>query len=354
MNKIKILHAADFHIGAPLINIGKLSDIRRAELVDTFGKVIRLAKDEKVDALLLCGDIFDSALPSQTAVDSVCAYLNTIPEIKVFITLGNHDAGLKAQFPSNVHVFGRLIEKIECDLFDVYGASSDEENTIPVIPEGFSVHNPSKINILCLHADLVGSGQTSRYNPVTPDMLAKTGADYVALGHIHAYSGIKTAGTVSYAYPGIPEARGFDELGEKGVILGVIYKNHTELEFVRVCKRECVEISVDVTGLAGYNELCSKISEFAKDKKNLYKINLTGQTDEGILLDTSFISERLKDDYFYVKVNDFTTMKINIDALSQEYSLRGLFVKKVIEKGGSDIVLKYGLCAVAGEKVTVD
>ncbi len=43
--------------------------------------------------------------------------------------------------------------------------------------------------------------------------------DYVALGHIHAYSGARTAGRVPYAWPGCPEGRGYDECGEKGVII---------------------------------------------------------------------------------------------------------------------------------------
>ena len=42
--------------------------------------------------------------------------------------------------------------------------------------------------------------------------------DYIALGHIHKFSGIKRIGNTYYAYSGCPEGRGFDEEGDKGII----------------------------------------------------------------------------------------------------------------------------------------
>ena len=55
---------------------------------------------------------------------------------------------------------------------------------------------------------------------IAPEDIEKSGLTYLALGHVHQYSGPRREGGTVYAYPGTPDGRGFDELGEKGVILG--------------------------------------------------------------------------------------------------------------------------------------
>lgn len=351
MNKIRVLHTADLHIDSPLSALGQLANLRQAELLDTFGRIIDLAKSEKVNIIIISGDLFDNPNPSKISINYIQKKLAQIPDIKVFIALGNHDAGLKINFPDNVHVFGKSIQKLEFNGFDIYGVSFENYLCKNSMFKDFKIDNPSKINILAMHGDLIGAGQSSQYNPITTEIIASTGADYVALGHVHKFSGVKSVNNTHFAYCGIPEGRGFDELGAKGVIIGDIYINHVELKFISVCKRECIEIDVDVTNCSDYNEISSKINECALGENNLFKINLTGELENTFFLDTEFIYNRIKEGYFYVKVKDFTSPKVDIDALSKEYSLKGLFVKKLIEQGGNESALKFGLSAIAGEKV---
>lgn len=351
---VKVLHTADLHIDSPLSALKDAAHIRCAELLDIFGKITETAFDENVDILIISGDLFDNPRPSRQAIDYVKRRLASIPHIKVFIALGNHDALLKEAFPDNVYIFGKSIEKIEFDNFDIYGASFGGEYCDTSLIKDFTAENPSKINILALHCDLVGKGQESRYNPVTKEDLSKTCIDYAALGHVHQYSGISTINNVSYAYCGIPEGRGFDEVGPKGVIIGQVYKNKADMKFLPLCRRECIEVDIDITGCRDYDEVCEKIYECTSGENNLFKINLRGELEENLFLDTNFLYERIKDSYFYVKLNDFTVPKIDIDRLSKEHSLKGLFAKELLEQGGSAAALKYGLAALAGEKVSLE
>lgn len=351
MNKIRVLHTADLHIDSPLSALGRLANIRQAELLDTFGKIIDIAKSEKVNIVIISGDLFDNRNPSKMSVNYVENKLAEISDIKVFIALGNHDAGLNINFPDNVHVFDRTAEKVEFDNFDIYGVSFENEQCVDSLIKDFTIHNPSKINILSMHGDLIENGQTSQYNAVTKEMIASFGADYAAFGHVHQFSGINKVNNTHYAYSGTPEGRGFDELGPKGVIIGDVYKNHVELNFVPVSKRECIEIDVDISDCSDYNDICNKICGCALGENNLFKINLTGYLEDCMFIDTEFIRDRIKDNYFYVKIKDFTRPKIDIDSLSKEFSLKGLFVKKLIEQEGSEEALKIGLSAIAGEKV---
>ncbi len=56
------------------------------------------------------------------------------------------------------------------------------------------------------------------YAPISKASIAGSGLDYLALGHIHQYSGLQREGDTYWAYPGCPEGRGFDEPGDKGVL----------------------------------------------------------------------------------------------------------------------------------------
>ena len=87
---------------------------------------------------------------------------------------------------------------------------------------------------MCVHGD---TAPQSEYGPLSPAEIETSGLDYLALGHVHQYSGLRRAGETFWAYPGCPEGRGFDELGEKGVLWLEVEKGRTEAEFVPLCRR---------------------------------------------------------------------------------------------------------------------
>jgi exonuclease SbcD len=60
---LKILHTSDFHIGKQLLKVDFLEDM---ELF--FDWLIKVIKEEKIDVLLMSGDLFDQANPSQQAM----------------------------------------------------------------------------------------------------------------------------------------------------------------------------------------------------------------------------------------------------------------------------------------------
>jgi len=354
MNKFRILHTGDLHLDSPLLALGKLADMRRQEYLDTFAKIIELAKTESVDALVIAGDFFDSAnLISTTTLNFVVRKFNEIPNIPVFIALGNHDVGLSAHFPDNVHIFGSKLESINLNSdVDIYGISFEDDYCDTCNINGFTVQNPSKINIVIVHGEVVGNGQPSRYNMITPSNIASSGADYFALGHIHQYSGIKTANSTHYAYCGIPEGRGFDELGARGVIIADIYKNHIDEQFIITSKRQYIQLTIDISDCNDYDEICNKITDSAIGQEHLYKIILTGETT--LYLNTSIITEKVNENYYFAKIIDETKPKIDLDSLSKEYSLKGLFIKNLLSENGSNNAIKYGLAALGGEKVSFE
>ena len=86
---LKILHTSDWHIGKQLLKIDFNEDM---ELF--FKWLIQTIESEEINVLLMSGDLFDQANPSQAAMTQYYQFLKRmIPlECKIIITGGNHDS----------------------------------------------------------------------------------------------------------------------------------------------------------------------------------------------------------------------------------------------------------------------
>lgn len=344
MSSVKILHCADLHIGAAESSLGTLADSRRAETLITFENIIKLASDSSVDILLIAGDLFNSNNIESSFTERVFECFSSIPNIKIVYAAGNHDplnadsVFTKRTLPPNLYVLKTSDDFVEFNELNtrVYGKSFKE--TYMAGTDSFSLTpDNSFINLMCIHGDL-RSDLGSDYNSITGDFVKSSGMDYIALGHVHKRTDIGKIGDSYIAYCGCPEGQGFDELGEKGVYLGEVSKTDCKLDFVPVCKRMHLAENVDVSGLATSNEIADKILQFIKDKypsnfaDNLYKIILVGEIEDGVKLSLTEITTRVADSVYFIKLRDKTKIKLDFDAISQENTLKGVFVKKMLSK----------------------
>ena len=125
--------------------------------------------------------------------------------------------------------------------------------------------------------------------------------DYIALGHIHKRSDVQKRGATSYAYPGCPEGMGFDELGEKGVYIGEVYKGGVNLAFYPVCRRMNLEARADITDAAADRAAASMVLTALHDTwgegfdRHLYKLSLTGAPAPGYTPDCAAIAQMIAD-----------------------------------------------------------
>ena len=107
---MRILHTADWHLGARLVERDRLPE--HAAFLDWLLETLR---SEKIDALLVSGDVFDAANPPQDAVALYFDFLKRLADLKTVravITGGNHDSASHLNAPRDllrrfdVHVFG--------------------------------------------------------------------------------------------------------------------------------------------------------------------------------------------------------------------------------------------------------
>lgn len=374
MRKIKILHCADIHFDTPFKELTKeVANNSREELLEVFKKIIDLAIKENVQVVFIAGDVFDNFTVNKSTLIFIISQLNRIKDKYIFISPGNHDAFCEKSFyniiswPNHVHIFKGKMSKKEINELGlvIYGAGFVKKYERETLLKIESV-DYSKINMMILHGDILSKDSKNDYNPINIKDISSSNMDYIALGHIHKFSGILKEGNSSYAYSGCPQGRGFDEDGKKGVILGEVYKGGVNLKFIPINKREYVVREIDISNCNTYEDIRERlISLFDKKDRlnNLYKITLTGRIKSHLNLDIKVLMEKVKNDYYFIKLLNNTTVAIDLEEISNDYSVRGQFVKLMLEKlkeadnDEQEIInkaLNIGLQCLSEEEVKID
>lgn len=110
---MKLLHTADWHLGNTFHTHNRLSEHRHF-----LAWLVRTLEDEQPDALLITGDVFDTANPSASSEELFYDFLleatQKVPGLQVVVTAGNHDSAGRLEAPAallkthNIYVRGKI------------------------------------------------------------------------------------------------------------------------------------------------------------------------------------------------------------------------------------------------------
>lgn len=334
---MNFVHIADMHFDVPFTTLNKnnLGNTRRLEQREAFRKIIEYIKQNQIDFLFICGDLYEHEYVKQSTIEFINNQFKEIPNTKIYIVPGNHDPKIKDSYYSkynfneNVHIFGYDIEKISEENIDLYGFGFENFYMKNTKVNEIKIDNPNKINILLTHGSIDGGYDELReYNPMKENELKNLEFDYIALGHIHKpYYGQNGQKII---YPGSTIGLGFDELSAHGMIVGNIDENKKlEIAFVPVDKKQFEEVSIIVDEIPSEEDLIELINEKNWDENRYYKIILTGKRNfeiEPVKILKHITSNNI------IKIKDETTLKVDLEILAKEESLRGIFVKNLLEK----------------------
>lgn len=340
---VKIMHMADIHFGTKSSELlPSKSEIRRTEIKETFSKALTYAKENDVKIILIAGDVFDSDYIGADTIEFIKREFEKIKDIYVFISCGNHDpytmkaySLLKENLSSNVKIFENTLESVEIKELStrVYGYGFEDVFVNESVLKGFKAIDDDMINLCVIHADL---SKESRYNPLSLEDIANANLDYIALGHTHTFSKILKSGSTYYAYSGTLEPHGFDETGDAGVVVGEVGKDKVNLEFLPMQKRKFNVIDIDVSDCEIFEDVVSKIKNAITSKDDLYKITFTGDKNENVSMNTDTFASIFENEAFFIKFKDNTSLKADINVLANEFTLKGICAKKIIEKTNDD------------------
>ena len=365
---MKLIHTADWHLCSPMecrLNAEK-AEIRRRELLTRFADMIVYAKENAVDAVLMCGDLSDDGVLPYTVQDYLLSLIADAAPIRFFLIAGNHDrisdknvGGCftcgRRQMPENLTVFG-----------DVWGVSAVSEQVLihgrslrGEVPASEIPAFPSdKYNIVMLHGEIAESasalgGEDER---IPLGALRGRNIDYLALGHEHTFRHKKLDARGTWCYSGCPEGRGFDECGQHGFVVLTLDGVHCiGAAFVPFAKREIHDLSLDVSALGGgIYELEQALGSLTREipSTDLVRVTLCGTDNVGQMLDLRYLQNRLSERFFFGELRDKRTATVDFAAMAADVSLRGAFVRAVtaleLSEEEKNAVLRCGLAALDG------
>ncbi len=130
---MKIIHTSDWHLGKQLHKVDLSSDL---ELF--FDWLVQTIKTENVELLLVSGDIFDHAYPSQTALKQYYGFLKRMffLDCKLIITGGNHDSSSVLNAPKELlnHLDIHVIGGAPRELKDLFIEFPEEKLVVAAVP----------------------------------------------------------------------------------------------------------------------------------------------------------------------------------------------------------------------------
>lgn len=371
---LKFLHTADIHLGAKFKYLGEKAVRHREQLKKTFSQVVNKALEEKVDVVLVSGDLFDSNTPSAANFEFVKSQLRVLQEnsIKVCLLAGTHDVldrgsvYLREDFLAgldNVHLFR---DDFKCEYLDlnltVWGKSNryskSSETPIIMLSEPTTKHN-----ILLAHGSVQIEGKSAKDDyPITFEQIRDCSMDYVALGHWHSM-GDYSQGKVKCFYSGSPEFLDIDQKGAGNVIIGEISEGgEIKLNPIKVGISDFIQTEIDLGQVGNEEELRTIILKDAYE--NLIKVvELKGLVRPDLAIDSRKLEQELGEDFFRLRIiNNFHLQLDSIDEKDYpEELVVGQFIrmmKKKISESNSESdkklleqVLNLGLAELNGKGV---
>ena len=236
--KIKILHTADLHL--------KEGDEQRWGI---FEWICRKAAEQKVNFLLIAGDIFDSARDaSPRMIGNLRESFEQLGAVKVIIIPGNHDRiGGPDPFAENCY-YGNNVTICRKEPYEVVEMQNVFFCCFPFragqtgreLLKGLRVAGPVRnkisngsskegFHIGVMHGTLVDEPdirgyaeevlEKEEYFPIYNQDIEQLGFDYLALGHIHKAFWQKRLGETVVVYPGTPGCWSINAQEERKVSL---------------------------------------------------------------------------------------------------------------------------------------
>lgn len=295
---MRFIHTADLHIDSPLRGLSRYAgaplEKLRGATRRALERLVALAIDEKVDFVLMAGDLYDRDWQDFHTGLFVNAQLVKLKNagIQVFIVQGNHDAQSlmtrRIPWPENVKVFSsRTAETVHLQALSVaiHGHSFPNREVVDNLVPAYPAALPGCFNIGLLHTSLTGMAGHDTYAPATLSDLKTKNYDYWALGHIHARQVVCEVPRV--VFPGNLQGRHARETGPKGCELVTVDGATITARFVPLDVVRWHHVTVDLEPVQQLDDARPQVLQAlqaavdkadAGDALHAMRIVLTGQT----------------------------------------------------------------------------
>ena len=351
---LRIIHTADVHLGARHDDLGEQASAQRERQFAAFAATVDLAIAEKADLVLIAGDLFDSNTQPKRSVERVAEQLRRLAtaRIRTVMVPGTHDC------------YDRASIYRAYDLKAIAGSTPDDDWVTVLTPDRPSVHLPAIDAVIhgpvfptkkaphspmrdlgavvtkarataawqigVLHGSILIPGKTDRDDVViTPEEIAASGLDYLALGHWHSSQQGK-AGSVSYAYAGAPEPVALDQDRAGKVLLVELEAMPTgrsiSVEERKVGKTRFEKLELDAAGVTSQPALIDSLRRKG-DPDLVFDVRIVGVRPDELDLHIDEIETALAGAFLKVRVRDRSLPALTEGLLPSADTIAGAFIR---------------------------
>lgn len=307
---MKLLATADLHI-------------RNLQDTAILARILQAAKEQNAQALLIGGDLLDRPFLESAVEDDVRRLLSGAG-LPIFLVAGNHDplavTALYQNPPEGVYLFPEPLTGVALgENIRLWGYSAAREQGGENPLQGFSAP-AGTVNILLGHAQVDGGRES--FCPIASETLSASGLDLAILGHIHKCEQ-RRIGSCRLLVPGIPEGKGFDELGEKFVYL--IDTASMQIDAISVAERIWREYPVDLSGCADEHSVLERLMAVEIPQNTVGRLILRGAPSVDPATASAIYTERTGRE-----IKDQTDPSLSVEVLKKQNTLQGAFVRRAM------------------------
>ncbi len=331
----KFAHLADCHLGS-----WRQEELQKLNF-QSFKKIIELCIQEKVDFILIAGDLFDSAYPPIEILKESFAEFKKLHDAKipVYLIAGSHDFSAsgktfldvleKAGFCKNIENWeyqkdGKI--KLKPQMHDdiaIYG--------YPGRKSGMEIEDLQKIyfesihpfTILMIHTTIKDVIGTIPMDSIEKHKLPLS--NYYAMGHIHQIFETREDNSC-YIYPGPTFPNNFQELTDLkygSFQLCEITNGKIKTQNIKIPIKEVVSIEIEITNaLIATQKIISELDKHNLNNK-IVLLKLRGVLTQGKTGDIRFneIEEFIKKKQAYIFLRNISSIKVQESEFEMESSL---------------------------------
>lgn len=177
---MRALHTSDWHLGRTFHGADLL-----AEQESVLGHLADIVREERVDVVLVSGDIYDRAVPSAETVRVAARVLARIREAgaQLVITAGNHDSAARLGVFSEFAAAGGLHLRTGIDQIADPVLVADEHGTVAVYGIPYLEPEPTRHAMGLTEANGHTSVLTEAMRRIHEDLATRRGARSIVLAH---------------------------------------------------------------------------------------------------------------------------------------------------------------------------
>ena len=385
----RLLHLADLHLDRPFAQMGchgELARRRRQGLREALRRAGEAAREHGCDAVTIAGDLFEHERAEVETAQLLIETFAAWAPMRVLLAPGNHDPlvpgslYLRARWPANVHVFrGSRLEPFElADGLTVWGLGHQEPawtgNPLEVGPRGETGGHRTRardgIHLALFHGAETGSRPAGKgvHGPFAAAEIRERGYTLALCGHYHARRIDLGTGLV---YPGSPEPLAFDESEPRGpVVVEIGSRGEVRCTGLETNRWHAGIVECNLDGVTSVTATVDRISAEVLAatagrplERTTLRVDMVGAVPPHLGVDLFDCESAVRDatGIAAVRIRDLTAPATDLEALAEERTTRGAFVRVALEalaategaEAASVIsdALRYGLEAFAGSDV---